>query len=256
MPGNRIARRQDRRRIWIGLVAVALLAACGACAKKSSMVEAPPPDVPQFPWPPPAASATVDLTRPLLERHMTFTTLGDADSVLQAALRQTGYIDTSYYWIPGGFALVTKLEHIDANGASRPEDDRWSVEPAKLTRLSLRDYLRALFTANAGHYRFLVFTITDVAVTQTERHITEAEALAWLRGGRRGLLPSTIATRPWTPEVTCTALIYEFVHEQQQDPQIVFSNALGGMTHLTRAGTRNQQPKLWGALGFAMNNGG
>lgn len=198
----------------------------------------------------------MDLTRPLLERHPTFTTLGDADSVLQAALRQTGYIDSSYYWIPGGFALVTKLEHIEANGASRPEHDRWSIEPAKVTRLSLRDYLRALFTANDGHYRFLVFTVTEVAVTQTERHITEAEALAWLRGGRRGLLPSTIETRPWTSEVTCTVLIYEFIHEQQQEPQIVFSNALGGMAHLTRAGTRNRQPKLWGALGFAMNNGG
>jgi hypothetical protein len=38
-----------------------------------------------FPWPP-AASATVDLSRPILESHPPFTTLGDTNAVLQAAL--------------------------------------------------------------------------------------------------------------------------------------------------------------------------
>lgn len=216
----------------------------GAPLPGAPLPEALPPDVPPFPWPPPAASAATNLTRQLTTHHE-FAKLGDADDVLQAALQSTGYADTSYYGVPGGFALVTRLEHIDANGASRPETDRWLVEAEPLRRFSLRDYLRALFTADPGHYRIIVFIVTDAPVNQGEQRIAENDALTWLREGRQGL-PQALAARPWTPDMTCTALIYEFVHEQQQDPQVVVPGALGGLTHLSRAGTRTTS--LWAAL--------
>lgn len=231
------------------MVVLALVIGCGLPA-----CPAPPmgrgagavPDVPPFPWPPPAASATTDLTRQLTKHHQ-FAKLGDANDVLQAALQSTGYMDTSYYAVPGGFALITRLEHTDASGASRPEDDRWLVEPEPLRRFSLRDYLRALFTADAGHYRIIAFIVTDTPVIQGEQRIAEKDALTWLREGRQGL-PQAIAAWPWTADMVCTALIYEFVREQAQDPRVVVPGELGGLTHLSRAGTRITN--LWDALGL------
>ena len=207
-------------------------------------------DTPQFPWPPPVASATVDLTGPLLESHPPFTTFGDADKVLQVALRQTGYVENSYFAVPKGFALVTKLERIESFGASRPEFDRWLIVPTTLKRFSLRDYLRALFTADLSHFRMMVFVVSDIAVTEGQQRTTEPEALTWLREGRQGL-PYAIAAQPWTLDARCSVLIYEFVHDQQQQAaQIVVPTAIGGLNHLLRAGTNDRVPKLWGALGL------
>jgi hypothetical protein len=237
--------------MWIGLVAVALLAGC----KMKGGLQGTPQEAPPFPWPPPAASAAVELTRPLVDNHPPFSRLGDANAVLQTALQQTGYVETVYFAVPDGFALVTKLERIESYGASRPEIDRWSLGPWTVERFSLRDYLRALFTADPGHYRIMVFIVTDVAVTQSNQRITEDDALAWLREGRQGL-PPAIALRPWTPEVTCTALIYEFIRDQEQEPRVIVPGALGGLTHLRLAGTRGTTPKLWGALGLSTNTGG
>lgn len=250
--------QRSSRDIITSLAAIALLAGCNlaGCKKLGGGDEyggarkAPTEDR-EFPWPPPQASATVNLTGPLLASHKPFASLGDANVVLQAALQQTGYAETSYYSVPDGFALASKLEQTDPDGPSRPEHDRWSIELQKMSRFSLGDYLRALFTANPGHYRIIVFIVTDVPVTQSSERLTVDEAIAWLRGGQQGL-PPEIAQLPWTPATTCTALIYEFIREQQNpQPRVVVPGALGGMTHLKLAGTSGKTtPKLWSALGL------
>ena len=168
-----------------------------------------------------------------------FEATGDVNSVLKTGLLQAGYTERSYYSVPNGFALVTRLERIERNGT--PSSNRWAIGPSKLERFSLEAYLRALFTANPGHYRVIVFVVTDAPVTQSDQTLTRDEALKWLRSGAQSL-PDEIAALPWNTQVTCTALIYEFIHEQQKDPRIQLPSEFDGMTHLTSA-------KLWTALG-------
>jgi hypothetical protein len=249
MSGKCIARTQrDSRNITVALAAITLLIGCmKAGSPGGSAAEAP-----AFPWPPPEASAAVNLTEPLLASHKPFVSLGEANTVLQTALRQAGYVETSYFAVPDGFALVSRLEKTEPDGASRPENDRWSIALPKMARFTLREYLRALFTANEGHYRMMVFVVTDMPLTQSGHHVTSWEAETWLREGRQGLPPS-IAQLPWTPATTCTALIYEFVREQRDtEPRVVVPGEHGGMTHLKLAGTSGMTtPKLWGALGLS-----
>ena len=78
--------------------------------------------------------------------------LGDVDSILSNVLHGNGYVEQSYYAVPDGFALVTKLDQINTDGTSKALSDRWSIAPANvsLSYFSLRSYLPALFTAAPG----------------------------------------------------------------------------------------------------------
>ncbi len=66
---------------------------------------------PEFPWPP-ESSATVVLPSAFLakavRRH-----LENVDQILASALAACGYYDRSYYAVPSGFALATRLEQIN-----------------------------------------------------------------------------------------------------------------------------------------------
>jgi hypothetical protein len=212
-------------------------------------------EIPHFPWPPPATSATVDLTRLLAATRQRFASLGDANNVLRSALSKAGYVSTSYFRVPRGFALVTRLEQIKANGAPQPEPERWVVVPAqmKLSRsgMSFRDYLdtylRRLLTADPGHYRILAFVVTDTPFTQSQQHITSKEASAWLQQGGVAL-PRDVATQRWSADMMCVVLVYEFIREQTSDPKqitaarIVVPGSIEGENHL--------RPRLWAALGL------
>jgi hypothetical protein len=195
--------------------------------------------MPVFPLPPPPASASTVLPDELFG-NAPFETLHDIDVALQAGLRQTGYIDTSYLRVAGGFAIATQLERIKQDGA--PGQPRFSLSTKiHVTTFSLTDYLRALFTANPDHYRIIVFVVTDVPFEQTDQQPTPDEVKGWLRGPR-WLPPETSSIR-WTPKVKCTALVYEFVREQEQSARVLHSyeGALDARTHLEGAGLWNPQ---------------
>ena len=72
--------------------------------------------------------------------------LSDIDVALVEALDATGYYDKAYFSVPDGFALVTRLEQIEANGKSLQPPDRWSVQVKPLREFSLPAYLQALFS--------------------------------------------------------------------------------------------------------------
>jgi len=241
-------------RPWLILVLVAL-AACRALERDGAPGPAGAPAktiqfFPDFPWPPPAASTTLDITRPLnaglgwwwRPPHKP-ETLGDIDAALKRALWIAGYHSMSYFAIPRGFALVTPIEQFDADGAAKTGAERWAVSRSAITvdGFSLRAYLRALLTADPGHYRVLVFTATDVPVNEAERWVTEAEAMDWLhRGGKS--LPLVIAQQPWISGSACIVLVYEFVRSGQESPQFVNSSGLDALSHL--------RPQLATALGM------
>lgn len=198
------------------------------------------PEVPEFPWPPPRASASVVVPASFIRSSgIADPTLGAVAELLGAALDTGGYFDRSYFAAPGGFAMVTRLERIDADGTpSQP--GRWSVEAQPLESFSLGAYLRALFTAPAGYYRIIVFVVSSQAFTQSAQGVSREEALDWLHEGLNRL-PDSIAGVPYTGRHAVTALIYQFEQPGRQEALLVLQGGPSGREHLQRA-------QLWDAF--------
>ena len=89
---------------------------------------------------------------------------------------------------------------------------RWSTDLPAREVFSLADYLKALFSAPEGHYRVIVFIVSDQPFATAAAAPSEAQADAWLHGGLN-VLPAAIAGLPLGPGHACTALIYQF-HKQ------------------------------------------
>jgi hypothetical protein len=176
-----------------------------------------------------------------LESRSGPTLLRDDDQRLTAALDANGYFESSYYAVPDGFALVTKMEQIRADGAPESDPARWSLAAPRLTEFSLSGYLRALFAAHPGHYRVIAFIVTPHAFRQSETRPTAEEAAAWLGGGL-DRLPAPLGALELGPDSACTALIYEFVRPTESDePRFQNPGSLPGRIHLQKSG-------LWEAL--------
>ena len=142
-----------------------------------------PQEIPKFPWPPPRASATAEIPRRFFSSESgELLRLRDVKRALQAALESCGYFEKSYYSVPSGFAMVTRLEQINHDGTSKKPPDRWAVEVQRLRKFSLKAYLKALFSANPGYYRIIVFAVTT-PFYQTEEIVSRKEAMEWLWSG-------------------------------------------------------------------------
>ena len=192
-------------------------------------------EFPSFPWPPPEASAKTVVSSSFFVDSDTRTLLRDVASRLEKALPYAGYVEFSYYQIPGGFALVTRIEQFDDNGSSKAPPDRWVLDmpPAKI--FSLGDYLKALFHAEKGYYRVISFLITSVPFSQAQRKIKREDAMAWLSRGAN-MLPEEIGAQEYSTSHYCTALIYEF-QQETRDHKAEFKSPgrLTGDVHLQKS---------------------
>lgn len=137
------------------------------------------------------------------------TSLGDVARHLETALAKVGYAEYSYYAVPGGFALATRMEQITRNGTPKPDPLRWSTQLPGQPVFSLGDYLRTLFTAPQGDYRVIVFIVTGESFGTTAQAPSESTARAWLTDGMDHL-PPRIAGLPFTPQMAGSALVYQF----------------------------------------------
>src|SRR5581483_968376 len=141
-----------------------------------------------------------------------------------------------------GFAIATRLEQIDANGRPKPPPARWSAEMPRLSgAFSLGAYLRALFTADPGFYRIVVFIVTDALFSESDRSVSSDEARGWVAKGLNAL-PESIAGLPYAPAVVCTAMIYEFERQAGSEAQPLVPSSIDAHAHLVGSG-------LWSALG-------
>jgi hypothetical protein len=193
------------------------------------------PEVPQFPWPPPRASASVAIPDGFIAASGSAApTLGDVAAQIHTTLDGGGYVERSYFAAPGGFAMVTRLERINADGTPMQDPERWRVEAQPLGSFSLRAYLQALFTAPSGHYRIIVFVVSSQPLAQSEAEVSRSEALAWLHEGLNRL-PDSIAGAAYTDRHVVTALIYEFEQPGRQEAVLVLPGNLTGRAHLERA---------------------
>ena len=213
-------------------------------ASESASAPTGPADtaIPEFPWPPPAASARQVIRRDLLAASRRLDRLGDVDALLSDALEHAGYTEKSYWSVPLGFALATRLEQIDAAGKPKPPPARWSAKMPRLTGgFSLRAYLRALFTAQPGYYRIVVFIVTSALFSDSNQPVTSDEARAWAAKGLNAL-PESLASQPYGPDVVCTAMIYEFERQSGSEATPLVPSPLDAHAHLVGSG-------LWAALG-------
>lgn len=198
-------------------------------------LDANPDAPPAFAWPPPRPSTRRTLTRPLVAANIATPSLGHVADRLQAALEASGYTEYSYYSVPGGFALATRLERIHADGRSMTEPKRWEMAGGPLTRFELGEYLRALFDAELGHFRVIVFIVTPKALVTGTEPPTAAAALDWPLQGVP-VLPAALRILAYDSAFQTHALIYEFeTHGQGQPARFKANSTITGETHLRRA---------------------
>lgn len=184
---------------------------------------------PEFPWPPPAASASYVLPDKLFELDRT---VGEVAAAILAALEQNGYVERSFFRTdPGGVAMVTRLERINDDGS--PSVERWPASAQRIdSTRSLMDFLHGLFFVDPGHYRVIVFVLQDLPFSQSADIITAQQAHAWLVAGTNVLSPDMAKLSFAGGHVT--VLIYEFASDGSK-VQVVTSQ-LTGKQHLERAG--------------------
>jgi hypothetical protein len=203
------------------------------------------PGIPEFQIPPPLASASEDVPRELLVGGKTHPLLGDVERALNAAFEQCGYGDKKYYalrdasGVRDGFALASRLEHMNADGTAN--EDRWSMEEVPMRKFSINDFVRALFYARPGYYRVIVFVLTNKPLIQdTQTRVNSNQARLWTQGGANAL-PREMAQMEYTVDYNCTALIYEFKTLAGGEADFVEPSEISGKTHLEKSG-------LWAAL--------
>jgi len=163
-------------------------------------------------------------------------TLGDVARHLDLALARVGYSERSYYAVPGGFAVATRLEQITPDGTPKADPQRWSTTLPEQPVFSLGDYLRALFAAPRGDYRVIVFIVTDQAFATSARIATNAQAEAWLAGGL-DRLPRALQAIAFDADFGASALVYQFRKTAHADPPVALDNsAASAARQLDRSG--------------------
>jgi hypothetical protein len=170
--------------------------------------------------------------------------LGAVYDRLREALKRVDVGWWSVYAIQDdGFAIVTKMEAIDADGRPKPGTERWSGPNDRLPPhfSGIADYLKALFTARPGFYRIIVFAVTDRPSSPTADGMSAREAQGLLIGGA-DQLPTTMRRIPFRQDGRCLALIYEFERPSENDSARFVTNAqIGALQHLTLAGLWTEQ---------------
>lgn len=162
-------------------------------------------DTPFLPWPPLTPSSRGDITSWAVRPHDVF---GDVDRRLIALLLRSGYSNRYYFSVPDGFALLTPLEHVTADGAGLPESSRWSL--AKETaHWSWVDYIKKLFSGPDGRYRMFLFIVTPAYYGTTDDVAGGHDVERWLRTGRDILNPA-LAAQTLPPGITVHVFVYEF----------------------------------------------
>ena len=174
----------------------------------------------EFPyWPPPSASTSEEIPRSLLTANGETSTFGTVADRLRGALDRCGYTEIKFYGVPGGFAIVTRMEQFYADGRSKEPPARWAadIQPLKLSQTSILGYLEALLWAPPGYYRVVLFVVTSSSWDKPGPKAAEAVVNAWLDGGQYGL-PKTLRGMPFEEECKCIALVYEFKQTVRGQP--------------------------------------
>ena len=157
---------------------------------------------------------------------------------------EAGYHERSYFALPNGFAVLTRIERIDADG--RPiANDRFNVSTTLDLgeAFTLPNIIRALLTANPGYYRIIAFLVTNRPTFQSSTPIRAQELQRFVDTGSDSLPPGVASLKYDTNAgYHCVALIYEFEKEESQQEAVFMPSPDQGRDQLKYAG-------IWAALG-------
>jgi HEAT repeat protein len=191
----------------------------------------PDPRLPEWPLPPPLWSAYD--TIPSAALGNAGDTLEGVHKRLADTLRRLGYATQGIFAAPGGFALMTMVERIYADGKPYRAPERWTT--SRVQPRSLREYLEILFVEKPGRFRVFVFVITPRASLGTPSgELTEARAEALLDSAYR-VLPTSIAEQPYAGHI-CHVLVYMLEKKAGRRAKIVRNDPLLLPGHLRGAG--------------------
>lgn len=166
-------------------------------------------EIPKFPWPPPKPSAWAALSTLAMNRNSGGGTLQGLADFLESALEKAGYSERSYYSVPDGFALVSRIEQISDTGEPKPGYDRWSLDVKPPHVFSVRSYVNALFSTHPGRFRVIALIVTTHPVSADSVGATYQGSKDWLWSGANRL-PSSIAQLRYSQDYSCLAYVYEF----------------------------------------------
>lgn len=190
--------------------------------------------LPQYPWPPedPSSLVRLDQRYPSIKGAAS---LFEVAEIISLALDTAKYSQVSFFSAPGGFVMVTRLEGIDKNGAPLGVRRRHLL-PDDQRDFSFVEYVRSLFFAPEGYYRFIAFVISDVPYTTKDKALSETTAVERLRRGATAL-PRKYRFLPFTPDHRIDALIYEFRKGgRDRDVEILRPGRLSPHVHLENSG--------------------
>ncbi len=190
--------------------------------------------MPEFPFPPPSSSAKF----PMEVLFQQCKTLGEINQKLREALDFNGYYEKSYFYIPGGFVLVTRMEQIKKDGYSVGEKDRWKAKPVRDEDFTLASYLRALLTSEPGYFRIFAFAVTNQSfkMAPTGSRIEEKDFQIWVNAGMSSLSGEVARVECLNQKTEVHALIYELTitaagrEGKQSEP-----SELSGKDHLEKS---------------------
>ncbi|HEY5746645.1 MAG TPA: hypothetical protein VIU12_11250 [Chryseolinea sp.] len=190
---------------------------------------------PKFPWPPPRATSAVLIPSVFFSGLTTFDAV---DEKICKALDKSGYVEKSYYAVPGGFALVTHLEQIKVQGDTIASPNRWTQSAPQL-EFSLSNIIDQLFHAHPGYFRIIVFIVTPQPFPASSSPIALPEAEKLLVEGYDAL-PPQMASGQLPAGTKCKIHVYQF-KKPESDPAIFLGDGVTADVHLRKAG-------LWNSL--------
>ncbi len=189
------------------------------------------PPIPMFDWPPRKPSATFVLE----DAFNQCKNLAAIDKKLRKSLNENGYYDKSYFYVPNGFVIVTRLEQINEDATPKKEPKRWETRAKPNESFSLTGYLKSLFFAQPGYFRIIAFVVTSESFTTAGSKVSREAAVAWLSEGAN-VLPEEISNLPFNNQYNVTALVYEFkTYGSGKEPTVLTPSDHTGKTHLEKS---------------------
>jgi hypothetical protein len=167
-----------------------------------------------LPWPPLTPSSLGDITA-LVGRGRTF---GDIDRRLsEVLLGSPSHYDRNLYFTLSrsssvGFAILTRLEHIGANGEVLPPEERWSLNK-DVAQFSWADYWRKIFFGPTGRYRMLLFIVSSQNHEISHETADGGDIKHWLNTGHATLNPILVKHKA-SPKTRIELYVYEFAMDK------------------------------------------
>lgn len=192
----------------------------------------------QFPWPLPLPTDRVSMDARWFGVQPGDTTSVDTvANAVERALRSVGHAQVGFQSVGcDGFAAISYLERIDANGRPLSDGTRF-LPPGAKEPWSLSGYLTRLFSAPQGKYRQIVIVGTDRLMDDFGAAPTTEEGLEMIDDSNAER-PPVLREYLWRRgHHRLVALIYEFDKPAGRGAAVhVPPRGLGGTKHLQGAG--------------------